>query len=621
MIPVVSFWVSNSEMVTGVTEITSTSLLMGAVFILFVLTIFNSFLERFFPQIAFSGPELLVIYVMLALAMAINGIGMFGFLAPSLVAPFWFDTPENEWATFHPYIPDWFAPRDNMVVKNFFLGDSTFFSLEHIKAWAVPILTWSSFTFALLFMMLCLNVLVRKQWMEHERLSFPVTTIPLEMTLRSGTTLVFFKRKLFWIGFIIPVIMQSINTLHFFHPTIPYIWFIKAFDIGHFFTEKPFNAIGYLPVSFYPTVIGLTYLMPLDVSFSCWFFFLVRKMERVAVSMLEGTGTRFPAIGEQGAGAWIGLSLMVLWLGKKHFWTILSDIFRRKGDKEKTIPYGFALFSFIVGMLFMTLFCYQAGASFYLAIIYFGIFFVYMLAITRIRAEVGPIWHNPPVNPQTLTVEIFGSRALGAQNLTILAYLSWFDLDHRCAVMPHQLEGFRIAKEAKMKERRFFYIILLATALGIAFAFFNVLRMYYARGADTPRVNPWRVNMGKIPFFMLASWLNYPTSTDYTSLKFVGVGIVFVLFLTFMRGRFFWWPFHPVGYALANAWGSMYLFWSGMLAAWVVKFIIIRYGGIKFYRRALPFFIGILLGDFVIGSLWSIIGVLFNVPIYRVFPN
>jgi hypothetical protein len=125
---------------------------------------------------------------MLALAMAINGIGMFGFLTPSLVAPFWFDTPENEWATFHPYIPDWFAPRDNMVVKNFFLGDSTFLSLEHIKAWAVPILTWSSFTFALLFMMLCLNVLVRKQWMEHERLSFPVTTIPLEMALRGGTT-------------------------------------------------------------------------------------------------------------------------------------------------------------------------------------------------------------------------------------------------------------------------------------------------------------------------------------------------------------------------------------------------------------------------------------------------
>jgi hypothetical protein len=145
--------------------------------------------------------------------------------------------------------------------------------------------------------------------------------------------------------------------------------------------------------------------------------------------------------------------------------------------------------------------------------------------------------------------------------------------------------------------------------------------MYYARGADTPRVNPWRVNMGKIPFFMLSGWLNYPTSTDYDSLKFVGVGIIVVLFLTFMRGRFFWWPFHPVGYALANAWGSMYLFWSGMLTAWVVKFTIIRYGGVKFYRRALPFFIGLLLGDFVIGSLWSIIGVLLDVPIYRVFPN
>ena len=275
----ISFWVSNSEMVTSVTEITCTSLLMGAVFVLFVLTLLNSLLEKFLPKAALKGPELLVIYVMITLAMAINGIGMFGFMAPSLVAPFWFDTPENEWAAFHRYIPDWFAPQDRYVVRNFFLGDSTLFSSQHLKAWAVPILTWSIFTFVLLFMMLCLNVLVRKQWMDHERLAFPVATIPLEMALRGGTTLAFFRHKLFWIGFTIPVIMQSMNTLHFFYPPIPYIRFIKAFDIGHFFTEKPFNAIGYLPISFYPTVIGLTYLMPLDVSFSCWFFFLVKKME------------------------------------------------------------------------------------------------------------------------------------------------------------------------------------------------------------------------------------------------------------------------------------------------------------------------------------------------------
>ncbi|MEK7399721.1 MAG: DUF6784 domain-containing protein [Candidatus Poribacteria bacterium] len=53
----------------------------------------------------------------------------------------------------------------------------------------------------------------------------------------------------------------------------------------------------------------------------------------------------------------------------------------------------------------------------------------------------------------------------------------------------------------------------------------------------------------------------------------------------------------------------------------MTKLIILRFGGVKRYRQALPFFIGLLLGDYTIASIWSIIGTILGIPLYRVFPN
>jgi len=56
-----------------------------------------------------------------------------------------------------------------------------------------------------------------------------------------------------------------------------------------------------------------------------------------------------------------------------------------------------------------------------------------------------------------------------------------------------------------------------------------------------------------------------------------------------------------------------------MFLAWAVKAALLRYGGISAYRKALPFFLGLILGDFVTGAAWSIIGSLTNVDLFRTF--
>jgi len=103
---------------------------------------------------------------------------------------------------------------------------------------------------------------------------------------------------------------------------------------------------------------------------------------------------------------------------------------------------------------------------------------------------------------------------------------------------------------------------------------------------------------------------------DTLAVGFMGIGLMFTFFLQTMRMRFFWWPFHGVGYALS---GSIYMDWVWLpfFVGWVTKAAILKFRGIKSYRDLRPFFLGLILGEFTIGSLWNLIGFAVDYPMYR----
>jgi hypothetical protein len=621
-----SFWVTNSEMVTGVTEITSTSLYIGAVFLLFVLLLCNVALERYAPRAALTAGETLTVYVMVTLGMSINGIGMFGFLTTALTNPYWYATPENGWTEFLRYIPSWFAPQSKAAITHFYQGGSTLYLREHLVAWRAPILTWSLFTCAFLWVMFCANAMLRRRWSEQEQLTYPITALPLELAVRERRFTDYMRQRLLWVGFALPAVIESWNSVQFHVPSLPYIK-VKPFDVGYLFAERPWNAVGWLPVAFHPSVIGLTYFIPLDVALSCWFFYVWRKVEAVVAAAL-GLGGRaslvpFPAIAERGTGAWLGLALIVFWLSRRHLRHVLRTALRPAEERsaDEPLPYRWAVLGFVCGLIFLLVFCAAAGMRLWAASLFFGLYLVYMLALTRIRAEGGVIWHfGPYLNPAELLVRTVGTRAIPPRGLAVLAYLQWFNLDYRSANMPHQLEGFHIARTARLPLPAFGRVVLLALGLGVIAAYWNVLHMYYAKGAGTPNVNPWRINMGLIPYRWLRNWLDYRAGPDGWSLRGVGLGLAAVSGLSFLRLRFVWWPFHPLGYAVGNTF-IMDLIWTPMAISWALKLAVLRAGGIRAYRRAAPFFAGLLLGDYVTACVWSLAGVVLDVPMYRVFPN
>jgi len=62
------------------------------------------------------------------------------------------------------------------------------------------VLGWAVFLFILVFVMLCINAILRRQWIERERLTYPIIQLPLEMATSRGAASIF-RNRLMWIGF------------------------------------------------------------------------------------------------------------------------------------------------------------------------------------------------------------------------------------------------------------------------------------------------------------------------------------------------------------------------------------------------------------------------------------
>jgi len=112
--------------------------------------------------------------------------------------------------------------------------------------------------------------------------------------------------------------------------------------------------------------------------------------------------------------------------------------------------------------------------------------------------------------------------------------------------------------------------------------------------------------------------MNFPSVYEPGILSQMGFGLGLTVFLMIMRRRFLGFPFHPVGYAVAGSW-TMSWMWFSVFISWLLKYILLRGGGMRLYRRGVPFFLGLMLGQFVSGSFWSMLGVITNQLTYEFF--
>ena len=138
--------------------------LSNVIFILVGVLVVNRLLHLVAPNLAFRASELLLLYVMLSFATTLAGCDVLQAVLSVLGHAFWFATEENEWRTlFWSHIPEWLTVDDKKVLHGYYLGESSFYTKAHLRAWVPVILAWLALFLVLAFIFLCLNTILRRQ--------------------------------------------------------------------------------------------------------------------------------------------------------------------------------------------------------------------------------------------------------------------------------------------------------------------------------------------------------------------------------------------------------------------------------------------------------------------------
>ncbi len=624
------WWVTLVEVRYYILDGSSLPLFVTPVFLLLVLVIGNAAMIRLFPRFALRQEEMLTAYLMAVLSNAFAGHDMLQNFFGTVTHPYHFARPENGWQElFLRNLPRGLFVTDEQALELWYRGNvGADRATGYLVHWVVPLLLWGVFFLVLAFLFGCVTILFRKAWTENERLAFPIIQLPLAMTEPAGGL---FRDGRMWIGFGAAFLIGLLNGVHELYPSVPNAPWIKLYNVGQFFTNQPWEAIrSYgMQTSFYPFAIGLAYFIPLDLAFSCWFSYLLARGYFVAGRAAGWDGPSaaqgWPFLREISSGAWIGLALALLWAHRRYLAHAFDLAFERgpaarvsrTEEPMEARRYRWAWLGIFFGTLFLLGWGNFVGLSPAVTLGFFGILFALSLAITRVRAEFGTPHEINFVKPADMLVTLFGTNTLGGANLIGMQTMYWFNRGYRCHPMPNYLEGFKMAEGRDMPFARLTGVMVLASVVSLLAAYAANYYVTYDAGA-TGKAAGYKRWVGNEAFNQLANWLRLGQSAGASNFWFFVGGLALIGSLAALRSAFLWWPLHPAGFALGISFAMNY-FWLPVFVAWLAKLLIIRYGGMNAHRRAIPFFLGLILGDYTVGALWSLLALYLGQATYKIF--
>ena len=558
---------------------------------------------------ALTRGELITIFFMMMVASAIPTKGVNGLLLPMITGTFYYATPENDWASqIHPYLPEWILVHDSQAVKEFYEGASGTGGIPW-DSWLPTLGAWLVFYGSLYLALTSIAVILRRQWMQNERLIYPLMQVPLTMIDdrgKEGLLKPFFRNATMWVGLAIPLVFMSVHALNSYFPWLPQVVLRASIDLFRQSIPLTFG-LNFL-------MLGFGYFINTNIAFSLWFFYLLHLLQegvllRFRVQTLQAKLGAFsePGMGHQMMGALIVLVLWGLWAARKHLTNILQKAWNRDtpvDDSEEIMSYRSAVCGFAIGIAGMWLWLWQTGIPFLIVPVFLFAGLVIFVGLARVIAETGlPIFMANMI-PAGFVVSTVGVPALGIQGMIATGYSMVWCGDLLVFMLAPLSNGLRLSSELRGGRHRLFWGIGLAMAITLVLSTSFTLYLAYRYGA---------MNLGHIyenyatePSRFALEKITNPTGPSLSGyLWMVGGGTVMALLLA-AREYFLWWPLHPLGFLVSHG-RVMDGIWFTIFLAWAVKVVVLKYGGVGIYRRTQPFFLGLALGHIVVGGIWLVI--------------
>jgi hypothetical protein len=565
--------------------------------------------------------ELVIVYAMLTIGCAMASEWM------DVIAPYIYtygvfaDRNERYRTKVIPYLSEWLFFRDSEALEAFAAGGKPFwFFWSQLYLWWPKILAWTAIAGLVCLAMLAVNMLMRDQWTNREKLAFPIIQLPLAI-VREGSGGAGLRGRYVMGAMAVMLGIDLLNGFAFRHPVLPRVNVRFLGDMSQWFSAPPWNQVGWTPIGVFPYMAAIGLFMPTDLLFSCIFFYFVRKgMQVVAAALGHEQGVfgggglvpSAPYFSEQSWGAFLGLFCTAAWVSRGYLVQVWREIVSG-GGAPRSVPHRVSFVLLLGSLGGLGWIGHGIGLPVGFAVGYTLVFLAFSIAMTRLRAQLGPPTHEMAfMGPNQLLVDFRGTQGLGegfvSRTVTTFHFMNRI---HRTHPMPHQLESVKMAEMARVDQRAMFGAIVLATLAGSVLG--HLIRIYLGYrwtpgdvGGDTAGV--------------VAQLTDSPRPPNVAAIAAVALSFAFVLLLDVIRFRVPGFPFHPAGYALAMNFGVDY-YWFGLLIVLLVKVYVQRYYGLRGYEKLRMVALGLLLGEFVAEGVWGSVAMLTREATYSISIN
>jgi hypothetical protein len=499
--------------------------------------------------------------------------------------------------------------------------------------WAPVILWWWGRDVSIMLLMVSLAVILRRSWIEIERLPFQQSVIAYDIAKVSiGGRSKLMQSKSFMIGVVLGIAFQLPIFLGYVFPWFPdiYGWKVNTCGTGCWYitTDSPLiGIIGLSQIQKNPLMYCLMYLAPLKVLFSTWVWYLV-YLVLVQVAWIQGyyTGMEtwngccrgysglegplwappFKFMALSFSGGFSALAVIYIYLNRGYLsQTLKAAIGRLSPDavqemeKNEALTYRQAWSLFILAFVLNLAVYAVTGTSLYVVFIMTGGLLILWIGMARMTGMIGFnstesmdfgntslrlfIW---PEAPQPITGEFI--RASSAS---------------QCASQPYTPYGmslvasfaaFRFAGLSGADNRNVFKTIIVAFSVGFLTFFVMMISLDYYFGSLRLSWSGWFSDTRlRTAWGDAGRWNSRPGTEPLAPYVLAGFAIVGALY--YLSAHFIWFPLEPVGFIIGTSMMGAGLvgLWAPALVTWVLKTLTLRIGGSKLYEeRAIPFVSG-----------------------------
>ncbi|NIP84153.1 MAG: hypothetical protein GTO03_00750, partial [Planctomycetales bacterium] len=476
----------------------------GASFLLFALVVVLNFgAGRLWRRLALEPEELMAVGAMLLVGGAVVSSGLVGYLIPTLTGPWQFYSATNQWdqVLWPNLLPAALFPLDpngaHFAIQKFWRGLPAGDPIPW-GPWIRPLALWSVYVLATFGSMMAIMTIMRKQWVDHEHLSFPIAQVPAELCAAAepGAGGGIFRSRLFWAGLSATFVLASLTGVaHYLGAEETFFRVRETLE----FTE---GWELYLHVEL--VIIGLLFLVPNRVVFSVWFValaswvltcFLDSYNLKLADSTMYGDSLQSVA-----AGAAVSFAAGSLWLARRHLLRAARCALgwgERDYDRGEAASYRTALLLLVAGVVGSAVWLRLAGLRWVYTVPLVLLTLVVYYTMARVVAQCGLPVLSPPAQANQVLAGAFGSGNVTNDQIALLGmhYGSVFDM--RNSPMSGSAHGMYLTKR---RRGGLLWAMLLALLVAFLSAALMTVWIGYRRGGvhldpyffgTFPRWIPW----------------------------------------------------------------------------------------------------------------------------------